>query len=66
MLALCSAPSPGGQAAQVLGPEGIELTQRGTGTGTNAPFINNIAMEDRDVADSLLVTEVFTPAGHWS
>jgi 5-deoxy-glucuronate isomerase len=23
-------------------------------------------MEDRDVADSLLVTEVFTPAGHWS
>lgn len=64
MLALGSAPSPGGQAAQVLGPEGIELTQRGT--GTNARFINNIAMEDRDVADSLLVIEVFTPAGHWS
>ena len=23
-------------------------------------------MEERDVADSLLVTEVFTPSGHWS
>ncbi len=23
-------------------------------------------MEDRDVADSLLVTEVFTPSGNWS
>ena len=23
-------------------------------------------MEDRDVASSLLVTEVFTPTGHWS
>ena len=23
-------------------------------------------MEDEDFADSLLVTEVFTPAGHWS
>ena len=23
-------------------------------------------MEERDVADALLVTEVFTPSGHWS
>ncbi len=63
-LAVCSAPSPGGRPAQRLGPEGIELTPRGK--GTNQRFINNIAMEGRDVADSLLVTEVFTPAGHWS
>ncbi|MCY1127911.1 5-deoxy-glucuronate isomerase [Frigidibacter sp. RF13] len=63
-LAVCTAPSPGGRPAQRLGPEGIELTPRGV--GTNQRFINNIAMEGRDVADSLLVTEVFTPAGHWS
>ena len=63
-LAVCSAPGQGGHAAQRLGPEGITLTPRGTGANTR--FINNIAMEGRDVADSLLVTEVFTPAGNWS
>lgn len=63
-LAVCSAPSTGGRPAQRLGPDGIVLEPRGSGTNTR--FINNIAMEGRDVADSLLVTEVFTPAGHWS
>jgi 5-deoxy-glucuronate isomerase len=63
-LAVCTAPGQGGHPAQVIGPAGIALTERGKGTNTR--FINNIAMEDRDVADSLLVTEVFTPAGHWS
>lgn len=63
-LAVCSAPGKGGHPAQVIGPEGIALEQRGKGTNTR--YINNIAMEGRDVADSLLVTEVFTPAGHWS
>ena len=63
-LAACSAPSPGGRPVQRLGPEGILLEPRGT--GTNLRHINNIAMDDRDVADSLLVTEVFTPGGHWS
>lgn len=63
-LAVCTAPSPGGRPAQRLGPEGIVLEERGRGTNTR--YINNIAMEGRDVADSLLVTEVFTPAGHWS
>jgi 5-deoxy-glucuronate isomerase len=63
-VALCSAPGQGGHPAAVIGPEGIVLTPRGK--GTNERFINNIAMEDRNVADSLLVTEVFTPSGHWS
>ena len=63
-LAVCTAPGKGGHAAARLGPEGIELTPRGKGTNTR--YINNIAMEALDVADSLLVTEVFTPAGHWS
>ncbi|MFZ0097096.1 MAG: 5-deoxy-glucuronate isomerase, partial [Gemmobacter sp.] len=42
----------------------ITLTQRGKGPNTR--WINNIAMEAEDYADSLLVTEVFTPAGNWS
>ncbi|RDD72382.1 5-deoxy-glucuronate isomerase [Paracoccus versutus] len=63
-IAVCSAPGKGGHAARRIGPEGISLTQRGEGTNTR--FINNIAMEAEDFCDSLLVTEVFTPAGHWS
>lgn len=64
VLAVCSAPGKGGHAARRIGPEGIELTERGKGNNTR--YINNIAMENEDYADSLLVTEVFTPAGHWS
>ncbi len=63
-LAVCAAPGKGGHEARRLGPDGITLTERGKGTNTR--YINNIAMEDADVADSLLVTEVFTPNGHWS
>jgi 5-deoxy-glucuronate isomerase len=47
-----------------LGPEGITLTPRGKGrtpaTSTTSRW------RPLDVADSLLVTEVFTPAGNWS
>ncbi len=63
-LAICTAPGKGNYPLQKLGPGGIELTPRGTGANTR--YINNIAMEARDVADSLLVTEVFTPQGNWS
>lgn len=63
-IAVCTAPSVAGRAAQVIGPKGIELTERGKGSNTR--YVYPIAMEDRDVADSLLVTEVFTPQGHWS
>jgi 5-deoxy-glucuronate isomerase len=64
VLAVCTAPAKGEFPIQRLGPEGIELTPRGK--GQNQRFINNIAMEGRDVAGSLLVTEVFTPPGNWS
>ncbi|NSY40423.1 5-deoxy-glucuronate isomerase [Leisingera sp. ANG59] len=64
VIAVCSAPGHGGHEARRIGPEGITLTERGKGTNTR--HINNIAMENEDYADSLLVTEVFTPAGHWS
>lgn len=64
VLAVCSAPAHGGHEARRIGPEGITLTQRGVGANTR--FINNIAMENEDYCDSLLVTEVFTPSGNWS
>jgi 5-deoxy-glucuronate isomerase len=64
MIAVCSAPGKGGNEARRIGPEGIILTERGKGTNTR--FINNIAMENEDYCDNLLVTEVFTPAGHRS
>ena len=63
-LAVCSAPGRAGHPARRIGPEGITLVPRGQ--GTNLRHIHNIAMEAEDYADSLLVTEVFTPAGHWS
>lgn len=64
VLAVCSAPMASEYPVQQLGPEGITLTPRGK--NQNQRFINNIAMEARDVASSLLVTEVFTPSGNWS
>ena len=63
-LAVCSAPGKGGRKAAVIGPDGIKAVPRGK--GTNLRHINAIAMEERDVAGSLLVTEAFTPSGHWS
>lgn len=63
-LGVCTAPAKPGREAQVIGPAGITLAERGKGGNTR--YILPIAMEDRDVADSLLVTEVFTPSGHWS
>jgi 5-deoxy-glucuronate isomerase len=64
VIAVCSAPGKGGHEARRIGPEGITLTARGKGSNTR--YINNIAMEQEDFCDSLLVTEVFTPAGNWS
>jgi 5-deoxy-glucuronate isomerase len=63
-LAVCTAPGNGGYSTQIIGPAGITLEERGKGSNTR--YINNIAMENREVADSLLVTEVFTPSGNWS
>lgn len=64
VIAVCAAPGNGGHEARRIGPDGITLTQRGEGSNTR--YINNIAMENEDYCDALLVTEVFTPAGHWS
>lgn len=64
VLAVCAAPGSGGHNAQRIDHNSINLQERGTGTNTR--YINNIAMENEDFCDSLLVTEVFTPSGHWS
>ena len=64
VIAVCSAPGKGGHEPRHIGPNGITTAERGK--GTNVRYINDIAMENQDYCDSLLVTEVFTPAGHWS
>ncbi|CAN5201793.1 5-deoxy-glucuronate isomerase [soil metagenome] len=62
-IALCSAPASGGAPARGMGPGEIPTEVRGAG-GTQRT-IHHILMEDGE-AESLLVTEVLTPAGHWS
>lgn len=63
-LAVCAAPAQGEHTAQIIGPAGIDMVTRGKGANTR--YIHPIAMEERDVAGSLLVTEVYTPSGNWS
>jgi 5-deoxy-glucuronate isomerase len=60
-LAICSAPAEGTLEPRLL--DSPELFTRGE--GTEERFIANILMES-EPAESLLVTEVVTPAGHWS
>jgi 5-deoxy-glucuronate isomerase len=60
-LGICTAPARGGLEPRLLdAPE--TLTR---GEGTEERRIANILMEGEQ-AESLLVTEVVTPAGHWS
>jgi 5-deoxy-glucuronate isomerase len=60
-LALCTAPAQGRLAPRLLRSPTL-LTR---GEGTEERRIANILMED-EAAESLLVTEVITPRGHWS
>jgi 5-deoxy-glucuronate isomerase len=60
-LALCTAPAEGRLAPRLLTSPKL-LTR---GEGTEERRIANILMEDEE-AESLLVTEVITPRGHWS
>jgi 5-deoxy-glucuronate isomerase len=62
-LALCTAPARDGAAARVLPSRDVEVEIRGRGTYER--LIRPILMGDQ-AADSLLVCEVITPAGHWS
>jgi 5-deoxy-glucuronate isomerase len=60
-LGICTAPAEGRLEPRLLAAP--ELSTRGT--GAEERFIANILMES-EPAESLLVTEVVTPAGHWS
>ena len=60
-VAVCTAPAEGKLEPRLL--DAPELVTRGS--GTEERFIANILMES-EPAESLLVTEVVTPAGHWS
>ena len=62
-VALGHAPATRGAAARVIGPGDARLEIRGSGAMERR--IHHILMEDA-AAESLLVTEVVTPGGHWS
>ena len=62
-VALGHAPARRGAAARVIGPSDARLEIRGSGAMERR--IHHILMEDA-AAESLLVTEVVTPGGHWS
>ncbi len=65
-LGVCSAPYTGKEdrSVRLIDPGKIELIERGKGSNTR--YIHNIAMEQEDFAESLMVTEVYTPSGNWS
>lgn len=63
-LAVCGAPGKGGHDVRAIRPDAAQLEARGQGANTR--YVNAICMEERDWADSLLVTEVWTPQGNWS
>jgi len=63
-LGLCWAPAPGGGApARRLAGSDVDVEVRGH--GSQQRYVHPILMGDQQ-AESLLVVEVLTPAGHWS
>ncbi|MCX2525064.1 5-deoxy-glucuronate isomerase [Larsenimonas rhizosphaerae] len=62
-LAVCAAPGYGNHVPRLIAPEHIRQSTRGKGTNTR--HVHDI-LPETEAADSLLVVEVFTPAGNWS
>ena len=62
-IAIGTAPGRAGGAPRLIDPERMGREVRGE--GTNRRFVRNI-LPETEPADSLLVVEVITPAGHWS
>ncbi|KAA0018846.1 5-deoxy-glucuronate isomerase [Salinicola corii] len=62
-LAVCSAPGHGGHPARLIAPGQIRRSTRGE--GSNVRHVHDI-LPETEPADSLLVVEVYTPAGNWS
>ena len=62
-LAVCTAPGTGGGEPRLIEP--ARMSREVRGAGTNTRYVRNI-LPETEPADSLLVVEVITPAGHWS
>jgi 5-deoxy-glucuronate isomerase len=62
-IAIGAAPGDGGGAARLISSERMPKETRGSGTNTR--YVRNI-LPETERADSLLITEVITPGGHWS
>lgn len=62
--AVCSAPAKGERPARLIGPDLVGEETRGKGSNTR--HVRNILPDSSDIAESLLVVEVVTPAGNWS
>lgn len=62
-LAVCSAPGCGQHPPRLIAPDQVKCSTRGS--GTNIRHIQDI-LPETEPADSLLVVEVYTPAGNWS
>lgn len=62
-LAVCLAPGRGHYPSRLIAPGDVGVEARGE--GATRRYIHHILPEQQP-ADSLLVVEVFTPAGHWS
>ncbi|KAF1715053.1 5-deoxy-glucuronate isomerase [Pseudoxanthomonas sangjuensis] len=62
-LVVCTAPGKPGRAPRLI--DAAHMPRETRGQGTNTRYVRNILPEG-EPADSLLVVEVITPAGHWS
>ncbi|HEX4199405.1 MAG TPA: 5-deoxy-glucuronate isomerase [Caulobacteraceae bacterium] len=62
-VAVCTAPGSGVGAPRRIPAE--SMTREVRGVGTNQRFVRNI-LPETEAAESLLVVEALTPAGHWS
>jgi 5-deoxy-glucuronate isomerase len=62
-IAVCTAPAERGAELRLISSD--EVRHESRGSGNESREIDHVLMEDAP-AESLLVTEVVTPAGHWS
>lgn len=62
-LGICGAPGYGSHPPRLIEPDHIKQSTRGE--GANVRHVHDI-LPETEPADSLLVVEVYTPAGNWS
>ena len=62
-IGICGAPGSNGHGPRWIAPSDIKRSTRGE--GANVRHVHDI-LPETEAADSLLVVEVYTPAGNWS